>query len=475
MKKKIIALISAVVACAILIAGVSALATDGLAALPGPDAENLAIKYVESIENAEKVVDGDIDTAWKSSSKTDSFVLTFKSEQTFNTIVIREKGYNVNRFSLSYCSENGEWITFYEQDSIEDYRYCAFDDITAKQIKFEVTDSDSVFRIREFEIYNVEKKEIDNFRVSDYVVTGQLISGELFDENSNKYFSPEYCEVINQLHIISSAKWNDEGELVLSDGMTSDDLKGYIAKIRELYGENDVEIFATVFFNNCNPDIVLTEKKAVVIENTVEFLLEYGFDGVSYDWEYPSGDQWDLFNEHLVTLKNELNKYNLKLSCAVSAWGFNMSTEAINVLDQIEVMAYDVFDNNGNHSSFMSGAVQPIEYFLEKGFKPEQINLGLPFYARPTDGGGIWIDYDDARYTPTSRFQNYSDGFWFSGTQMTMDKTAYAIEKGIGGMMIFCSVEDVPYDHELSLLKALKTTIDSRIEIKEESQKGETE
>lgn len=139
-----------------------------------------------------------------------------------------------------------------------------------------------------------------------------------------------------------------------------------------------------------------------------------------------------------------------------------MSKEAIDALDQIEIMSYDLFDNDGNHSSFASGAVQPVEYFLDKGFKPEQINLGLPFYARPKDGSGIWINYDNPEYTPVDRFQNYSNGMWFSGTQMTMDKTAYAIEKGLGGMMIFTATEDVEYSSDLSLLKSIRTTIDTR-------------
>ena len=45
---------------------------------------------------------------------------------------------------------------------------------------------------------------------------------------------------------------------------------------------------------------------------------------------------------------------------------------------------------------------------------------------------------------------------------MTMDKTAYAIEKGLGGMMIFTATEDVEYSNDLSLLKSIRTTIDTR-------------
>ncbi len=482
--KKMMITLLVIVLCVAIIIGIVVLTGNGYSDLPGPaDSENLAATQLESIEDSkgkssvQKAVDSDTDTAWKSSKATDYFVLTFREEQTFNTIILREKGWNIKKFSLSYYVDtpgNEHWERFYEQDAINDYRYCAFDPVTAKQIKFEVLAADSIFRIREIEVYNIEQKEINKFRVSDYLITSLLVGDEIYNPESDKYYSPEYCDVINQIHVIAAAKWNDAGELLISDGVSSDELKSSVQRLKNYYAQQnkEVEIFATVFFNACNPDVVLTENKDAVIKNTVDFLLEYGFDGVSYDWEYPNKQQWLYFSEHLVSLKNELSKYNFKLSCAVSSWNFYMSKDAIACLDQIEVMAYDLFDENGNHSSFGSGAVQPVQYFLDKGFKPEQINLGLPFYARPYDGGGIWIDFDDPDYTPYDRFQNLSDGMWFTGTQLTMDKTAYAIENNLGGMMIFTAVMDVPYNNDLSLLKSLKTTVDTRAEIKNDV-KGE--
>lgn len=472
MKKKIIISAVAIILCLALIFGLTAFAGDGFTTLKTPiNAENLVSTQLESIADskegakANKAVDSNLKTAWKSSKSTDSLVITFKEEQSFNTVVIREKGWNIKEFSLYYYDDtpgNEHWERFYKQDSIQDYRYCAFDTVTAKQLKFEATSSKGCFKITEIEAYNSPKKKTDSFRVSDYVVTPQLAKGELFDPESDNCLQKEYTDVVNQIHIIASAKWNNDGQLVIPDGLTGQQLKDCVMQMREFYGDKDVEIFATVFFNACDPDTVFTQRGDEVIQNTVDFLLEYGFDGVSYDWEYPNGKQWDLFSSHIVNLKKALSPHGLKVSCAVCPWNFNMNKEAVDALDQIEIMAYDLFDGDGNHSSFTSGAVQPVEYFLAKGFRPEQINLGLPFYARPQDGSGVWIDYDDPAYTPADRFQNYSDGMWFSGTQMTMDKTAYAIDKGLGGMMIFTATEDVEYSNDLSLLKSIKNTVDLR-------------
>lgn len=437
------------VLCAALVICLSAFAGSGYSDLPSPsEAKNLSVTQLESIEDskgssgAARAADSDTGTAWRASSKSDYLILTFAEEQTFNTAVIREKGWNIKKFNLSYYVDepgNERWEKFYEQDAVNDYRYCAFDAVTAKQVKLEVTQADGIFKIREFELFYTDKKEREGFRVSDYVVTPQLANGEIFDPQSSNYLSDEYCDVVNQIHIIASAKWNDDGGLDIPDGLSGEELKAAVNKIRDFYGGRDVEIFATVFFNACDPNVVLTDKKEAVIKNTVDFLLEYGFDGVSYDWEYPNKKQWALFSEHIVSLKKELREHGLKISCAVCPWNFYMEKDAIEALDQIEIMSYDLFDENGNHSSFASGAVQ---CFLEKGFTAEQINLGLPFYARPEDGGGIWINYNDPAYTPADRFQNYSNGMWFSGTQMTFDKTAYAIENGLGGMMIFAATDD---------------------------------
>ncbi|MGN1418975.1 MAG: glycoside hydrolase family 18 protein, partial [Acutalibacteraceae bacterium] len=352
---------------------------------------------------------------------------------------------------------------FYSQNTVQDYRMCAFDDVTTQKIKLEVSQADNTFKLREIEFYELEAKNRSDFRVSDYVIMPDLVNESFYDKNSDRYFAPENCKVINQVHVIAAAKWNDNGELVISDGATPKQLKKIVKKLRAYFGDNEVDIFATVFFNACDPDTVFSEHKEEVIENTVDFLLKYGFDGVSYDWEYPTKAQWPVFSEHLVNLKKELSKHDLKLSCAFSAFNCSLSQDAIKALDQIEIMSYDNFDNDGNHSSFTSGAVQPVEYFLGLGFDAKQLNLGVPFYARPTDGSGVWIDYDDESYTPSDRFQNFSNGMWFNSAQMIQDKTAYAIEKDLGGMMIFTSTEDIDYNNELSLLKSMKNTIDERI------------
>ena len=108
MKKKIIISTVAIILCVALIFSLTALAGDGFTNLETPvNAENLASSQIESVADSKEskksvnAVDSDTKTVWKSSKSTDSLVLTFKEEQTFNTVVIREKGWKIKNFSLS--------------------------------------------------------------------------------------------------------------------------------------------------------------------------------------------------------------------------------------------------------------------------------------------------------------------------------------------------------------------------------------
>ena len=57
-------------------------------------------------------------------------------------------------------------------------------------------------------------------------------------------------------------------------------------------------------------------------------------------------------------------------------------------------MDYDLFDRIGEHSTVGIGTFC-VEEMLKTGFRKEQIDLGLAFYARPTDESPYWYDYID--------------------------------------------------------------------------------
>lgn len=240
-KKKLIPAVIAIVLCIATAICIPVFAKDGYANLPAnANSDNLAVKCIESIidskgnKNAEKAADGDINTVWKSSGKADSLILTFKEEQTFNTVILREKNWKINSFQLSYFVEDdkgGHWEMLYKQERIDDFRLCTFDAVTSKQLKFEVTDASGKFKIREIEVYNIDKKARSEFRVSDYLVLSELANGSAYDPESENYFDPGYCSFVNQLHLIAVGCWDNEGNININDGFNKETIKAEVEKI----------------------------------------------------------------------------------------------------------------------------------------------------------------------------------------------------------------------------------------------------
>lgn len=423
------------------------------------------------MKNAGKATDGNVNTAYKSPSKTGEILIDLGEEKTFNSIVIREKGWNVQAFSLSKFSgldENGyeQWETFYQQDRIEDIRYCAFEEIVASKIRLTVSRSNEPFAIREIQIFNEVKKDKD-FRVSAYVLQSQLL--DMLDANERNEIYPKITKeqfgVVNEIIIIGSTKYDEAGNLIFSeDAVTAERWKKVLTNLRAVAGEN-VKIFQTAFVGS-NPDFVFGENADKTIENSVNFLNEFGYDGINFDWEFPKGKQYDMFSNYLVKLKPELEKSNKLLSCAWYSWGINLSDEALASHDRIEIMGYDTYDQSGNNNGFLGGAVQNIEYFLNKGVDPEKLSIGMSFYGRPADGSEVWVDYSGYNLGWSDNAYHDIDPsktMYFNGCQMVSDKTAYAISKDLGGIMIFRLDEDVPFSSKTSLIGAIGKTLDQRL------------
>ena len=173
-----------------------------------------------------------------------------------------------------------------------------------------------------------------------------------------------------------------------------------------------------------------------------------------------------------------------------------LTQEQIDAVDFVQMMAYDRFDiKDGNHSSFRSGAYSSMRYFVNIGFKPSQLVLGLPAYGRPDGWQSIWTNYDYG--APVSATQDFSTPYtywdniqwlyytgtdlddkeynhallksWVNGAALIADKTAYVIEQGFAGMMIWRESTDYDWDATdvngmpLSVLRAIYDTACERI------------
>ena len=100
----------------------------------------------------------------------------------------------------------------------------------------------------------------------------------------------------------------------------------------------------------------------------------------------------------------------------------------------------------------------------------ESRSTGLPYYGRPTYKGEYWPLWKDAQ---VGYWQNYAPQITFDGIEMdayyncpgmVADKTAFALQMGLGGVMIFPLNADRPHGNPLCLTDAIRRTIEERVE-----------
>lgn len=486
-------------------------------------AENLAasaqdITASSAAETAANVLDGSTETAWTAENTSGQFLeITFSEPVSFNTVVLRENGNYISGFGFVLPDEDGNYpadmksASFYrQQDRIERYRYCTFErqtDVTEFRIWFGGTDAGKALSIAEVEVYDVAAKEYDgDFRVFNYYSAGdmQYTSHEdLLEDLSH--------DTITDVILISFAFWAEDGSVVYADapkdsGMTGeeyynaslDKMRAAVDEYAETSGRK-VNICIDFYPKDVSKHGLPANETALVQSIKQLIADDDRVDGIDIDWEYPtSAYEWKVYGDMLVEARKMLDasgkdKY---ISLALTAGSVTLTQEHIDAVDFVQMMAYDRFDiMDGNHSSFRSGAYSSMRYFVNIGFKPSQLVLGIPLYGRPTSWDTVWTNYGygDTVYStqgkdPYTYWDNiqwlYYDGtnldgsieydnefmqVWVNGAALVADKTAYVIEQGFAGVMLWRESTDYAWDAvdgngmPLSALRSIYDTACDRI------------
>ena len=484
------------------------------------DAEDLTagaqITASSAAETAANVLDGSTETAWTAENTSGQFLeITFSEPVSFNTVVLRENGNYISGFGFVLPDEDGNYpadmksASFYrQQDGIERYRYCTFErqtDVTEFRIWFGGTDAGKALSIAEAEVYDVTEKEQD-FRVFNYYSAGdmQYTSHEdLLEDLSH--------DTITDVILISFAFWAEDGSVVYADapkdsGMTGEEyynasLDKMRAAVDEYAATSGRKINICIdFYPKDTSKHGLPANETALVQSIKQLIADDNrVDGIDIDWEYPtSAYEWKVYGDMLVEARKMLDasgkdKY---ISLALTAGSVTLTQEHIDAVDFVQMMAYDRFDIvDGNHSSFRSGAYSSMRYFVNIGFKPSQLVLGIPLYGRPTSWDTVWTNYGygDTVYStqgkdPYTYWDNiqwlYYDGtnldgsikydnefmqVWVNGAALIADKTAYVIEQGFAGVMLWRESTDYAWDAvdgngmPLSALRSIYDTACDRI------------
>ena len=193
-------------------------------------------------------------------------------------------------------------------------------------------------------------------------------------------------------------------------------------------------------------------------KNIRAVLAEYELDGAFFDYEFPQ--EWDAkldFSIFLINLKKALGD-DFLIGAALQPWCARFLPGAIAAIDMVELMCYDNWDADGFHST-MELAKQDVRNMVKLGYKLRQIDLGLPFYARPTTHEARWYDYRQYwdKIDENGLAEEAGTGLIasFNTPALIYEKTQWAIETGLGGVMIWHYACDVPADNDASLFNAI--------------------
>ncbi len=308
-----------------------------------------------------------------------------------------------------------------------------------------------------------DSRQVDDFKVTTY------IRGDYVQSADSLY--AEDFDIVTDVILFECASFDNEGNVILE----KDKLETALKNIRNAIGDRDVNITLNLLgpWGHTDSDVWEEQMEAqsdehnkaftsgVLEDNIIAVLDEYDFDGVHFDYEYPlSSKAWRHYNNFLVSLDKKLGDYTLGV--AGNDWNIKFSTKALAAIDTLELMLYDMVDKEGKHSTYedMVKLVRKVGLY---GIPLEKVNIGLPFYSRPTDMSAYWYGYngccEQIDENGWYHCENTGKDFWFNTPDVIAQKTEYAIKNGYGGVMIWHHNCDLPSSNEDSFLRAIDTSI----------------
>jgi chitinase len=237
--------------------------------------------------------------------------------------------------------------------------------------------------------------------------------------------------------------------------------------------------------------------RAAFIRNVVRFCADHGYDGADIDWESPQNAS---DRSHLNLLVNEFRasldaeKAGMLLTMAIPAgdWGGQWFDYAAleSKVDWFGCMTYDFFGSwvsRAGHNAALYppasnniGSVhESVQYLTsDRQLQPGKILIGIPFYGRGCDaagygsantGGNVEYAYSEIapktgqgwtyRWDRTAKVpyllnQSMTKFISYDDTQSVRLKAGYAVNEGLGGMIIWALGQDMIGGNQLLLESA---------------------
>ena len=407
-------------------------------------------------------------------SKGEYVDIDFGENVSFDTVSLYEKGDNCNEFKI-YIEENGEWKLVYQQDRIMAYHLCFIGEVTTQKLRLEITDCNKDVKVKEMSVYMAEKRN-EPVKVSQYL---RLDVYDFKDLLGDEGFSGYYDTVTDPI-LFGEVSVDENANICFSH--SEEFFAEQLSNLRKILGDRDVRIWCTVFFDQNDKDgnrdyegtkDFVNQNIDTLSRNIKAFVDKHDLYGVDYDWEYPKNNaQWKAYD-----LIVERTAEFTKVSVALPPWQVKFSDSAKKAIENVNLMAYDLFDERGDHSNGYNAGYEAICKIKDFGFDDSQILLGIPTYGRTTDKSeyawpsirddgadfGMWGKIaKDYPYTDETTGEKKTCDAYLNSYAEVRDKTAVAIDQNIGGVMVFRAFCDAPYTNEFSLHRAINETVKER-------------
>lgn len=425
--------------------------------------ENLAANAVSY--DSEGKVQKSFRLKGKAERRRDLVTVDLGAVKEFNTITLRENGTDgIIRFSI-YASNDGEKYEFlYQSDTIECGHVCFVGDVSYRYLRIMTTQVKAKYDVDTIGVYMIKSENAKKLRNTGYLVINDV------DENYDLSTLDAFTDII----LFSTATFQENGDITFSYGKDGNGNEVYdngeryaqkLSIVREKLAGRDVNLIADVYLPYGKVYEMMSNHRDNAVANIKALLDRFDLDGYDIDYEYPTNKkEWKAYNEFLVAADKAIG--DKILSIATSPFALKFDDAAIAAIDRVQYMVYDCFDSNGYQSTIPT-AVAGVYDLLECGFTAEKIDLGVPTYSRPIDGYEYWGNYKDfvdklGRYDNLLMPNDFDhDGQplatpqYFNSYQTILDKTAFAIDAGLGGIMMFRIGCDTSYDNPLCLAKAV--------------------
>jgi len=192
------------------------------------------------------------------------------------------------------------------------------------------------------------------------------------------------------------------------------------------------------------------------VNNVVNFVSQYGLDGVDIDWEYPdpgaSGNNYTALMQQLSTAMHTRGK--LLTAAVVSEGGTanGVQPAVFGYVDWLNIMAYDGGSPHANYD----WSVSSVNFWKSRGLPASKTVMGVPFYSRPgylTYSQLVAMDPANANRDCTNAGGGQQ---CYNGLPTIRRKTQYMLANG-GGMMNWELSQDT--NNATSLVSAIYETI----------------